>query len=362
MKKCLTLCLALALCAGLASPALAAGPAFSDVPAAHWAYASIERAYADGILTGTSYDAQTGDRRFSPGGTLTMAEFLTVVVRTAFAGEVEPAAPGEPWYAPYTAVAAAHSLTAAPLTEAELARSINRFQMAEVLANLMTATGSAVSEQNRAEAQARIGDWDQVPEQYQDAVASVFSLGILTGVDGAGTFAGTGTMDRAQCAAIYVRIMDALFGMGDPEEGDEPAPDQPLLANGTAITDDNIRAIIYGLQKDYPEGMPWTNDNVYTSEAVRVIGHGCEGFALICSDAVFGGYPVSRTHSDFDSVKVGDLLRINHNTHTVIVLEKRADSVIVAEGNYNSSIHWGREIGRQALLDGEFVVRTRYPA
>ena len=56
------------------------------------------------------------------------------------------------------------------------------------------------------------------------------------------------------------------------------------------------------------------------------------------------------------------MLRINHNTHSVIVLEKKESSVIVAEGNYNSSIHWDREISRQSLEKGEFFGMTRYPA
>lgn len=361
MKKCLTLCLALALCLGLVSPALAAESAFSDVPASHWAYLSIERAYTDGILTGTGYNPQTGTRQFSPGSTLTLAEFLTVVVRAFYPDELTSAGDGAPWYAPYAAVAEGHGLTSIPLDEAALTGSINRFQMAEIIANVMADKGAAVSESARAAAQAGISDWNQVPAQYQDAVASVFALGILTGVDSSGTFAGAMTMDRAQCAAAYCRIMDAIFA--PPPEGTEPEPPSPTAPQpgDTPFTDDGIRAIIYGLQDSYPEGMPWTNENVYVSEAVRVIGHGCEGFALICSDAVFGDYPVSRTHSDFDSIRVGDLLRINHDTHTVIVLEKRADSVIVAEGNYNSSIHWGREISRQKLVDGAFVVRTRYP-
>ena len=133
------------------------------------------------------------------------------------------------------------------------------------------------------------------------------------------------------------------------------------LANGKAITEENVREIIYGLRSDYPEGMHWTNDDSYTSSAVQMYGYGCEAFALICSDAAFWFIPVISRHSDFDAVKVGDLLRINNDTHTVIVLEKKQDSVIVAEGNYNSSIHWGREITRQRLEAGNFTVRSRYP-
>ena len=37
---------------------------------------------------------------------------------------------------------------------------------------------------------------------------------------------------------------------------------------------------------------------------------------------------------------------MNGNTHTVIVLEKKEDSVIIAEGNYNGAIHWDRELDR----------------
>lgn len=142
---------------------------------------------------------------------------------------------------------------------------------------------------------------------------------------------------------------------------EEPATDQFYLANGKEITDDNIREIIYGLKAEYPEGRRWTNDDSYYSSAAHMIGGGCEGFALICTDAAFGSLPISGTHSDFDAIRVGDVARVNHNTHAVVVLEKHADSIVVAEGNYNHSIHWGRKLTRQDLEDGDFYIRTRYP-
>ena len=107
--------------------------------------------------------------------------------------------------------------------------------------------------------------------------------------------------------------------------------------------------------------MRWTNDNSYTSTAVWMTGYGCAGFALICSDAAFGDLPQTGTHSNFDEIRVGDILRVNNNTHSVVVLEKRENSVIVTEGNYNSSIHWDREISRKELEEGNYQVRTRYP-
>lgn len=118
---------------------------------------------------------------------------------------------------------------------------------------------------------------------------------------------------------------------------------------------------ILALKAQYPEGMHWTDDNFYQSEALSTIGYGCAGFALLCSDTAFGDAP-ARNHSDFDQIKVGDVLRINNNTHSVVVLEKRADSVIVTEGNYDFSIHWGREISRVELEDGAISnwVMTRW--
>ncbi len=149
-----------------------------------------------------------------------------------------------------------------------------------------------------------------------------------------------------------------------PEEGitiQTPAPAVLTLPNGAPMTDESIREILYGLKANYPEGMRWTNDNSYKSAALRFTGYGCAGFALICSDAVFGDLPISDTHSDFSAIRVGDMVRVNNDTHSVVVLEKRADSIVVAEGNYNSSIHWGRELSRSALEKGSFYVQTRYP-
>ncbi len=133
------------------------------------------------------------------------------------------------------------------------------------------------------------------------------------------------------------------------------------VIDDAAITSDNVYSLITALQSKYSEGMSWTNDNFYQSDSLNSAGYGCEAFALICSDAAFGSLPVSKTHSDFDDILVGDMIRMNNDTHTVVVLEKKVDSVVVAEGNYNSSIHWGREISRQSLEDGGFTVRTRYP-
>ena len=126
------------------------------------------------------------------------------------------------------------------------------------------------------------------------------------------------------------------------------------------ITQKQARKKLLSLQKKYPEGMSWTNENQqYYWAATNCQCYGCIAFAGKLSDAVFGKNAPVKTHKNFDKIKVGDHIRIG-SVHSVIVTQKKEDSVIVAEGNYNSSVHWGREITRAELKESGFYVDTRY--
>lgn len=117
---------------------------------------------------------------------------------------------------------------------------------------------------------------------------------------------------------------------------------------------------IMAQQAVFPEGMHWTNDNYYGWKGGTYIGgFGCAGFAFAVSDAAFGDVK-AKIHKDYNNIRVGDILRVDNDTHSVIVLEVRENSVIVAEGNYNSSIHWGREIPKESLIDPSSYIMTRY--
>ncbi len=117
------------------------------------------------------------------------------------------------------------------------------------------------------------------------------------------------------------------------------------------------------LKPSYPEGTPWTNDKYYKWKggAGYSGGYGCAAFAFLLSDAAFGDLPARTvTDVDFEAVRVGDILRVNRNTHSVIVLTVGADSVTVAEGNYNSSVHWGRALTAAQVEQADYLM-TRYP-
>ena len=136
----------------------------------------------------------------------------------------------------------------------------------------------------------------------------------------------------------------------DPTE-DPGASADPDIPAYLSITDDEVYDAIMALQSEYPEGMPWTNANTYNwgPEVAMGLGYGgfggggCQAFAMLASDAAFGNAPAYK-FTDTSRIRAGDILRINNDTHSVVVLKVDGDKITIAEGNYNSSIHWGRVI------------------
>ena len=114
-------------------------------------------------------------------------------------------------------------------------------------------------------------------------------------------------------------------------------------------------------KSQYYEGMPWTNANYYGWNAGYYSGgNGCAGFAFMLSDAAFGYLPAKK-HYDFDNIKPGDILRVNNDGHSVVVLKIEGTKYTLAEGNYNSSIHWFRTMTLSDIKKNGTYVMTRYP-
>ncbi len=130
-------------------------------------------------------------------------------------------------------------------------------------------------------------------------------------------------------------------------------------SSGSSLTDEEAYKKLISLKKKYPEGKKWTNDNTY--QRGYVIGGGCAGFAFIALDTVFGKNAPSSTYYDFEweDLRVGDHIRMENSyggEHSVIVLTIEDDYITICEGNYNSSIHWGRKITRDTL-ESKFIYR-----
>ena len=148
-----------------------------------------------------------------------------------------------------------------------------------------------------------------------------------------------------------------------------------VVAEGAVPTYQEAYNDMINLKEKYPEGMTWTNfepygsrgdlGDAYTWKGGAIYGArsgvGCMAFAFILSDAAFGSLPARATKNfTFEDVKVGDILRVRGNSHSVIVLQKSAGGVTVAEANFNKSVHWGRAMSVADVEEADFVI-TRYP-
>ena len=134
------------------------------------------------------------------------------------------------------------------------------------------------------------------------------------------------------------------------------------------------RLIARKTQSGYQEGTPWTNDKMYVNTVEffgyspgYFTGRGCYGFMIdmmeYCSNYE---YPITRIDATYDNlplIQVGDGIRLNNDTHSVIVLDVAIDghTVTVAEGNYNYSVHWGRVIDLADPSTGVTYIASFWP-
>ena len=142
---------------------------------------------------------------------------------------------------------------------------------------------------------------------------------------------------------------------------------------GAAISEAQVYQTINALRGTYPEGMYWTNESQRYTLSVpgydekdntyyTLIGYGCVAFCYRLSDAAFGTSVARRIYNfTYDDIRVGDILRVNNDQHSVTVLQKYSDHVVLAEANYNSSVHWDRKMARAEVMRSNYIT-TRYPA
>ncbi|MBQ9968100.1 MAG: S-layer homology domain-containing protein [Oscillospiraceae bacterium] len=331
--------LILAILMSLLSVSIFAVGGFTDVRDGDWFAEPVLWAVDDGITNGTT--ALT----FSPNDTCTRAQILTFLWRAA--GEPTPL-----MYCPFYDVAAdAYYCEPAAwayengLVEGMLFEGSAPCTRADVVTYLWKLSGSPYA------APAAFAD---VPAyaSYSQAVSWAVGNAITNGT-GNGLFSPQNTCTRGQ-------IVTFLYRAFVENEAQTAAPSWEAPASG-GITQSYASEILQGLLSTYPEGTWWDIETSYTSTVLNMTYSGCAGFALYCSDLIFGDLPITEVHSDFDRIKVGDMVRDESGRHTVMVLEKQTDSIIVVEGNYNDTVHWYRQMYRTDPEFYNFTVTTRYP-
>lgn len=98
------------------------------------------------------------------------------------------------------------------------------------------------------------------------------------------------------------------------------------------------------------------SDEVYPYESTSVQ---CRGFASMLSDMIFGEDADVYVFEDYDKLRIGDQARIDGDFHSVFIIDKTDDYVIVAECNSDlqtCQIQWGRKILRKDMA-GWYITR-----
>lgn len=138
------------------------------------------------------------------------------------------------------------------------------------------------------------------------------------------------------------------------------------------FTEAGVKAVLMAQQSAYPEGTPWTNEgNTYEWHALAnttYTGHGCAAFTIMMSDKAFGTtraaqkYNLSGLSAETikNNLRIGDIVRTDHDTHEVIIVDKTDEGIVVAEGNFNNAVHWGRVITYEELSQSAVYYYSRY--
>lgn len=234
MKRLSACALSLALSVSMILPAGAAGAAFTDVPQDHWANPYVEAMTQKGVVTGV------GNGRFNPDGNLSTAEFAVMLTQAFCPKEVADPEEGAAWWEPYlnaaweagylTDTTAGFSYADGSWDADVVTAPMTRYDMAQAMNNTVVAEKMTLpTDEQREAAQAAIGDFDSIPEDYESAVVAMYALGYLSGVNANGDFGGESTMTRAQSCVVMSKLL------GTEVETTPEAPDEGT-AGGTGDT------------------------------------------------------------------------------------------------------------------------------
>lgn len=396
---------------------------FSDVPTTHTFYKGIMYCAGKGIVNGYA------DGTFQPAKTVAKSHFCAMLARGFYADQIAKYDKDQyknayGTFAPtnmtlaYNGTLNNTSFRWAYSENNIMSTGINRYDMAQLMTNIMKAKGFAASASQKTAIQSKITDYKNIPSQYQDAVKNVYALGIISGYSD-GRFVGTNIMNRGQAAIVIQRMAQYAPVTGDkdnnqyddgtsqkptptPEPKPEPTPDPKpeipetpagrTLANGEAITESNVTAILNQLKSRYPNGTSFANGygglgsgrNPYsnciskiTNQYWRAENHnqhtstqgGCAGWAAFVADEIWGQTGVTWKKTTMENARPGDLLiDVDANgylTHVCIFIgpvngypvTKRIYTTDAVSGKNGYHIGWNMAATSTTITD----VYTAYP-
>lgn len=173
---------------------------FSDVNKDDWFFDHVKNAYELGIMTGQ------GEGVFAPLGSVSLAEVITMAakLRSSYIGDGYDFSGGETWYTHMVDYAIAQGI----IQEGEFAdytAVATRTQFAYILSGALPS--GALEEINTVEDNS-LPDV-RMDDAYAANIYLLYRAGIFSGSDERGTFSPSGTVTRAEAAAVTSRIASA---------------------------------------------------------------------------------------------------------------------------------------------------------
>ncbi len=315
---------------------------FIDVPDTRWYYKDVTLSTRMDIIQGV------GDSYFNPEGHLTEAEALTLAVRVnaIYYGRQDEAeamaaklkANGSHWAKGYEDYAYKYGvLDINSYGKRNLDADCSRYVMAELFAKALP-----THEYNT------INSWSKSPNlnEKNPNVKQLFLSGIMIGDENG--FRGGDPITRAEAACIINRVAvkdnrQQIKTTGHGSGGFvAPEENPPVVDTQFNYDEYNNKAIVDYLttlrsDPEYGHGAPPAANH---SPAARLIHIG----AMEAAGIKQGG---TKTYT-LEEVSAGDMVRIVGGPYadsytTVLVLERKENSIVVIEFNLNGMIHYGNE-------------------
>ena len=292
--------LVIALAITLSVPAFAAKyelKSFSDVPETHGAYSAIMRSVELGLIYGTKDPDENGVGEFAPNGTMTRAQFITVVMRAVAKDELnEYQGSGEHWYSNAAELAVDLGILERMdfdgiSNKDNMDKAITREEMAHILAKATNYLG--LEAVNKVSTNS-ITDWSKVSPNYQQDVLTTYRMGMITGYGYPGNFGAKDTMTRAQACIVLNRLLDTdnrtkLPTSTNQKPSDEKPFDKNDYSSYWGYTIPGQTATAQTWKEGEKHSVPKVGDTIiakngtkYTIQATYTEGRCILGFGIPC--------------------------------------------------------------------------------
>ena len=134
----------------------------------------------------------------------------------------------------------------------------------------------------------------------------------------------------------------------------------------TTPTEERVQVVLAKLKEQYPPRSTYPNPYISSSGGPYGVSNtNCAGWAILCSDAVFGDLPWRRIdRPNWDQICPGDLVEYDDtiSRHVVVVVSKKDGYIMVTESGTDRQVLWSGQYFRWWLeQQPHYISYTRYP-